>query len=259
MENHATAGAAVDACGVDQRSDEYRLLMAYCGKRKRQRSGPMPQCQGLIQKEGPPPSRHNARFYDTGPIHHKFQGCAPSRHGRVAAAAGAAGREGNTLNGVADRLIQIADSVQITTDDIESDGTEDQHDVIRRLVELLKVSGDKLNEEIMSNHILQRHLQTSFTYSLFETVTSTLLQGVTGVEGDGPVARTGCPTPEKEERVQREQIALACEVTSKLSALDLHPMSRAMGFGTRYLQEHHTAWVKKHGGWNSVFDSEDTD
>uniref|UniRef100_A0AAZ3SFT1 Apoptosis facilitator Bcl-2-like protein 14 n=1 Tax=Oncorhynchus tshawytscha TaxID=74940 RepID=A0AAZ3SFT1_ONCTS len=96
---------------------------------------------------------------------------------------------------------------------------------------------------IMSNHILQRHLQTSFTYSLFETVTSTLLQG-------------------KEERVQREKIALACEVTSKLSALDLHPMSRAMGFGTRYLQEHHTAWVKKHGGWvstNNVFDSEDTD
>lgn len=106
--------------------------------------------------------------------------------------------------------------------------------------------------QIMSNHILQRHLQTSFTYSLFETVTSTLLQGVTGVEGDGPVARTGCPAPEKEERVQREQIALACEVTSKLSALDLHPMSRAMGFGTRYLQEHHTAWVKKHGGWVST-------
>lgn len=43
------------------------------------------------------------------------------------AAAGAAGGEGNTLNGVADRLTQIADSVQITTDDIESDGTEDQH------------------------------------------------------------------------------------------------------------------------------------
>ncbi|CDQ91358.1 unnamed protein product [Oncorhynchus mykiss] len=147
MENHATAGAAVDACGVDQRSDEYRLLMAYCGKRKRQRSGPMPQCQGLIQKEGPPPSRHNARFYDTGPIHRKFQGCAPSRHGLVAAT-GAAGGEGNTLNGVADRLTQIADSVQITTDDIESDGTEDQHDVIRRLVELLKASGDKLNEEV---------------------------------------------------------------------------------------------------------------
>ncbi|XP_023841769.1 apoptosis facilitator Bcl-2-like protein 14 isoform X3 [Salvelinus sp. IW2-2015] len=215
MENHATAGAAVDACGVDQRSDEYRLLMAYCGKRKRQRSGPMPQFQGLIQKEGPPPSRHNATFYDTGPIHRGFRS-APSRHGRVA-------------------------------------------DVIRRLVELLKASGDKLNEEIKSNHILQRHLQTSFTYSLFETVTSTLLQGVTGVEGDGPVAQTGYPAPEKEERVQREQIALACEVTSKLSALDLHPMSRAMGFGTRYLQEHHTAWVKKHGGWNNVFDSEDTD
>ncbi|XP_055789449.1 apoptosis facilitator Bcl-2-like protein 14 isoform X2 [Salvelinus fontinalis] len=254
MENHATAGAAVDACGVDQRSDEYRLLMAYCGKRKRQRSGPMPQFQGLIQKEGPPPSRHNATFYDTGPTHRGF----PSRHGRMAAA-GAAGGVGNTLDGVADRLTQIADSVQITPDDIESDGTDDQHDLIRRLVELLKASGDKLNEEIKSNHILQRHLQTSFTYSLFETVTSTLLQGVTGVEGDGPVAQTGYPAPEKEERVQREQIALACEVTSKLSALDLHPMSRAMGFGTRYLQEHHTAWVKKHGGWNNVFDSEDTD
>ncbi|XP_013981083.1 uncharacterized protein isoform X4 [Salmo salar] len=259
MENHATAGAAVDACGVDQRSDEYRLLMAYCGKRKRQRSGRMPQFQSQIQKEGSPPSRHNATFYDTGPIHCEFQCWAPSRHGLVAAAAGAAGGEGNTLNGVADRLTQIADSVQITTDDIESDGTEDQHDVIRRLVELLKASGDKLNEEIKSNHVLQRHLQTSFTYSLFETVTSTLLQRVTGVEGDGPVGQTGYPAPEKEERVQREKIALACEVTSKLSALDLHPMSRAMGFGTRYLQEHHTAWVKKHGGWNNVFDSEDTD
>ncbi|CAB1322812.1 unnamed protein product [Coregonus sp. 'balchen'] len=217
MENHATARAAVDTCGVDQRSEEYRLLMAYCGKRKRQRSGPMPQRHGVIQKQG---------------------------------------GEDNTLNGVADRLTQIADSVQITTDDIEADGTEDQNDVIRRLVELLKASGDKLNEEINRNPILQRHLQTSFTYSLFEKVTSTLLQMVTGVGGDDPVARVGYPAPEKEERVQREQIALACEVTSRLSALDLHPMSRAMGFGTRYIQEHHTAWVKRHGGWNNVFDSD---
>ncbi|XP_041728246.1 uncharacterized protein LOC121559017 isoform X2 [Coregonus clupeaformis] len=256
MENHATARAAVDTCRVDQRSEEYRLLMAYCGKRKRQRSGPMPQRHGVIQKQGPGGVKRKLKTVvvkkgatKTGDV------STPSIY-TVTALAGGAGGEDNTLNGVADRLTQIADSVQITTDDIEADGTEDQNDVIRRLVELLKASGDKLNEEINRNPILQRHLQTSFTYSLFEKVTSTLLQMVTGVGGDDPVARVGYPAPEKEERVQREQIALACEVTSRLSALDLHPMSRAMGFGTRYIQEHHTAWVKRHGGWNNVFDSD---
>ncbi|XP_010881817.1 uncharacterized protein LOC105018237 [Esox lucius] len=250
MESHATPEADIDTFPMDQSSEEFQLLVAYCERRKRKRSGLIPQFEGYkIYPQGPAPSKHMPEAGRQRVMMFK----------KVAKGKG-------SLSGVAERLTQIADTVDITqradttvairpcVGHIEADGTDDLDDVILKIVELLKVSGDQLNEKIKSNPTLQKHFQTSFTYGLFEKVTTTLVQGMMG--GD-PVARHGDPAPEKS--VQREEIALVCEVTSRLSALDLHPMNQAMGFGSRYLQQHHTAWVKKQGGWNKVFDSEDTD
>ncbi|XP_062318671.1 apoptosis facilitator Bcl-2-like protein 14 isoform X3 [Osmerus eperlanus] len=208
--------------GVDRSSEEYQLLLAYCTRRSRQKP--------LISAEGPLP-----------PL-------APgsSLPGELVPA-----DEGRGLTGVADRLTQIADDVQIGPSSLEPDAPEKPEDVIQKLVELLKNSGDQLNEEIQKNQAMQAYLQSTFTYALFEQLTSRIQEVVSG----GGAGRTA----EALDRLERQQIAVAFEVTSRLSTVHLLPMSRAMGYGTHYVQTHHSSWVKQRGGWQKAFESEDID
>ncbi|KAI7802345.1 apoptosis facilitator Bcl-2-like protein 14 [Triplophysa rosa] len=144
---------------------------------------------------------------------------------------------------VADKLSQLVESGSIVADGLEHDGQSDSEDVVDRLVELLKKSGDELNEKIKRNHVLLRYLQDSFTYSMFEKLTTTFIKSV---------------VPEHQQIVRnREQIAWTFEVTSRLKALDLHPMNRVMGFGAKYIKDHFTPWVQGHGGWEKAFDDDD--
>ncbi|KAL0167934.1 hypothetical protein M9458_036156, partial [Cirrhinus mrigala] len=92
---------------------------------------------------------------------------------------------------------------------------------------------------IQRNHELKRYLQRAFSYDFFKKLTKTFITSVV------PEGR------------KREEIALAFEVTSRLKALDLHPMNKAMGFGAQYLQEYFAPWVKQHGGWEKAFDNDD--
>lgn len=39
------------------------------------------------------------------------------------------------------------------------------------------------------------------------------------------------------------------QVTSRLSAVDSLPMSRGLGFGAKYLQDHFSSWAKQQGGY----------
>ncbi|KAJ8002751.1 hypothetical protein DPEC_G00162200 [Dallia pectoralis] len=297
MEGHTTPEMDMETtCPVDQSSEEFQLLVAYCDRRKKQWSGTMAETQGFSL---PPASAaihmshehfmfkgakldledQTYRIFKQGPsLSSDFPGPVGRRQKKKKVVEkGAAGDDAPTCNivsdvaesegslsGVADRLTQIADTVKISpvyvlkscsTDNFKTDETLDNNaDVIRKLVELLKVSGDVLDEEIKRNPILQKHFQTSFNYGMFEKLTTILLRAKR--EGGPELSHVG---PASEESVQKEQIALAFEVTSRLSALDLHPMNRAMGFGLRYLQQHFTAWVKKQGGWNKAFDCEDCD
>ncbi|KAL0968608.1 hypothetical protein UPYG_G00269120 [Umbra pygmaea] len=254
----------MDTFTMDTCSEEYQLLMAYCSRRKRLRHPPFSvgdAMHSMVKAGGSGiipqgPSNSKPMF----PLLLKRRIIDVSRGSYPSAVAEA---EGSSLSKVADRLSDITDSVKITTDEtilpdvhLEPDGPVED-DIIQRLVALLKASGDKLDEDIKRNPTLLKQLQTSFTYGLFEKVTNTLLRSVMGGE---PGAQYGCLDPAEEvERVQREKIALACEVTNRLSALELHPMNKAMGFGAHYLKQHHTDWVKKHGGWSKAFDIEDTD
>ncbi|XP_048862698.1 apoptosis facilitator Bcl-2-like protein 14 isoform X4 [Brienomyrus brachyistius] len=145
---------------------------------------------------------------------------------------------------VADQLMKIADSVPISSiekGDIEADGPEE--DVIQEIVELLKESGDKLNEEVKNKNLAQR-MQDIFDYDFFKKVTDTFLQHM---------GSYGNPTAKKAE------IALAVEVTSRMTAMGNHPMNRVLGFGVKYLQENHSAWIQQHGGWDNAFDSNKDD
>lgn len=96
-----------------------------------------------------------------------------------------------------------------------------------------------LPSQIEKNHVLLGYLQSTFSYDFFEKLTTAFIKSV---------------VPEfPQSRNKHEQIALTFEVTSRLRALDLHPMNRVMGFGAQYLQKTFTPWVKQHGGWVRVY------
>ena len=86
---------------------------------------------------------------------------------------------------------------------------------------------------------MQQKIQNSLGYSLFEKVTTSIL--------DSLVAPRGCAAAE----TYKQQIAWACEVTHRLSAVDCIPRRRALVFGTQYIQQHLSAWIQQQGGWVS--------
>ncbi|XP_055793992.1 apoptosis facilitator Bcl-2-like protein 14 [Salvelinus fontinalis] len=144
------------------------------------------------------------------------------------------------LEKVADRLTQIADGVSFSSGDLETDGEED---AIERLVGLLlRGAGDKLNEEVLKDASLSSEF---FGYSLYERTISTFL------------SRLGLTSDPSTPGSPRAQIALTCEVTSRLSAVDSLPMSRVLGFGAKYLQDHFSSWAIQQGGYEEAFVNDD--
>ncbi|KAM9407410.1 apoptosis facilitator Bcl-2-like protein 14 [Salvelinus alpinus] len=150
------------------------------------------------------------------------------------------GNVSDELEEVADRLTQIADGVSFGSGDLETDGEED---AIERLVGLLlRGAGDKLNEEVLKDASLSSEF---FGYSLYEKTISTFL------------SRLGLTSDPSTPGSPRAQIALTCEVTSRLSVVDSLPMSRVLGFGAKYLQDHFSSWAIQQGGYGEAFVNDD--
>uniref|UniRef100_A0A8C1A048 Apoptosis facilitator Bcl-2-like protein 14 n=1 Tax=Castor canadensis TaxID=51338 RepID=A0A8C1A048_CASCN len=115
-----------------------------------------------------------------------------------------------------------------------------EDEVIARVVELLKQSGDHLESELKKDKALMNSLQDKLSsYSMFETITDQLLRDV-DTRG------------ESEAKARGFKAALAIDATAKLTAVDNHPMNRVLGFGTKYLKEHFSSWVQQHGGWEKI-------
>ncbi|KAM4614862.1 uncharacterized protein ACJ7VT_010096 [Polymixia lowei] len=153
--------------------------------------------------------------------------------------------EGEQLDEVASRLTKIADGVPFIPPDIEPDGEEDE---VERLIGLLlREDGDRLNEKLLKHKPLVTELFCN--YSFFERLISGFL-GKMGFTTFDPEALGSEGSP-------KTQIALTCEVTSRLSAVSTHPMSRLLGFGARYLQEHYSTWATQQGGYEEAFENED--
>ncbi|KAJ8392223.1 hypothetical protein AAFF_G00077910 [Aldrovandia affinis] len=236
--------------GPSEDSMEFQLLMAYTQKR---RPVAVFHSAASCPSRQAPQASDKKRKKSTGKLK-MFLHCirpqredreqqpqAPEANGRGpvfrAPVPGAA-----VLNEVTDKLKKIVDSVHLDSGDIEPDGPDD---VVQKIVELLRESGDRLNEEIKTNKTMADLFRGSFDYSLFERVTSLFLQKV------DPSDIPSLKTPEQ------AKIALTFEVTNRLTAVDYHPMKMAMGFGAKYLQENFSSWVKNHGGWEKAFDVED--
>ncbi|XP_057556734.1 apoptosis facilitator Bcl-2-like protein 14 isoform X2 [Hippopotamus amphibius kiboko] len=114
---------------------------------------------------------------------------------------------------------------------------EDQ--IIARIVELLKYSGDQLERELKRDKTLMNIFQDGLSYPVFKTITDQFLRGV-DTRG------------ESEVNAQGFKAALAIDAMAKLTAIDNHPMNRMLGFGTKYLKENFSPWVQQHGGWEKV-------
>ncbi|XP_045869593.1 apoptosis facilitator Bcl-2-like protein 14 [Meles meles] len=114
---------------------------------------------------------------------------------------------------------------------------EDQ--IIAKIVELLKYSGDQLERELKKDKALRNSFQDQLSYPVFKTITDHFLRGV-DTRG------------ESEVRARGFKAALAIDVTAKLTAIDNHPMNRVLGFGTKYLKDNFSPWVQQQGGWEKV-------
>ncbi|XP_041111322.1 apoptosis facilitator Bcl-2-like protein 14 isoform X2 [Polyodon spathula] len=117
------------------------------------------------------------------------------------------------------------------------DQDEEQY-TIQRLVELLKESGDELNQEIKTDKYLSKCFKEAYSYSFFKKVTDMFLERVCSSAAQEP-----------------DRIAFTADITAKLTTVDNHPMNQSMGFGVKYLREHFSIWAESHGGWQKALNN----
>ncbi|XP_053170143.1 apoptosis facilitator Bcl-2-like protein 14 [Scomber japonicus] len=147
---------------------------------------------------------------------------------------------------VASRLAEIADEIPFTPPELDTDGPDD--DVEKVIALLLRETGDRLNDSVLGQSLTDMEL--FWNYSFFETLIKTLLRRM------GLISDPNSPGPQTSPKTQ---IAITCEVASRLSATDTVPMSRMLGFGARYLQQYFSSWTEQQGGLEAAFDSDDED
>ncbi|XP_053318453.1 apoptosis facilitator Bcl-2-like protein 14 [Spea bombifrons] len=156
----------------------------------------------------------------------------------------AQGGEGDTNfeNVVAGKLRRIVTSqlrktksekVVFRTLSVEEDGDDDDA-LIKQLVTLLRDEGDKLDEKIRENKTLLQQFRQAFSY--------VFLEGLANVY----VTET---VPDSEPEPQVKKVAMCCDLVAKLTALEVQPMNRVLGFGARYMQSHYATFIQSQGGW----------
>ncbi|KAJ8245408.1 hypothetical protein GJAV_G00270420 [Gymnothorax javanicus] len=206
--------ASSGMAGSLESSVEYKLLTAFAQKR------------GVQNALNPAPGRKERRRKRIKRLPKVLRMCVGGRRKKRA--------ETVNVSDVADRLSSIVDTVDLTPGDIEADGPDD---ITQRIVELLRESGDQLDKKLKQDKVLAQQFSSRLTYAWFEKIATCFLQEV---------------APPDAQCSEQARIALACEVTRKLTAVDCHPMNMVMGFGAKYLREHYSIWVQQHGGWEKA-------
>uniref|UniRef100_A0A3B5QCP3 Uncharacterized protein n=1 Tax=Xiphophorus maculatus TaxID=8083 RepID=A0A3B5QCP3_XIPMA len=92
--------------------------------------------------------------------------------------------------------------------------------------------------QLQQNPALQQQLQ-NLDYNLFEKLTC-IMQNLVA-----PPGQAACP----DGLVQKQRIAWAFEVTSRLSSVTVVHRRAIQNFGARYIAENHAGWVQQQGGW----------
>ncbi|XP_008061115.1 apoptosis facilitator Bcl-2-like protein 14 [Carlito syrichta] len=137
-------------------------------------------------------------------------------------------------------FVPLVPGLQLEGLSIPSSSKKDEEDqIIAKIVELLKYSGDQMERELKKDKALMSCFQDGLPYSMFKTIID---QSLRGVDTRG----------ESEVKAQGFKAALAIDVTAKLTAIDNHPMNRVLGFGAKYLKENFSPWIQQHGGWEKI-------
>uniref|UniRef100_A0A8C7E4E5 BCL2 like 14 n=1 Tax=Naja naja TaxID=35670 RepID=A0A8C7E4E5_NAJNA len=119
------------------------------------------------------------------------------------------------------------------------DGLDNEEKVIGAIVALLRKSGDELEEKMKKDKTFCQSIWDMMTsYAFFRRVTDQFLEEI-------PIDST----VGSEDEVNSMKVALVMEATTKLTAVDNHPMNLMLGFGTKYLQENFSPWIQSQGGW----------
>ncbi|XP_032076382.1 apoptosis facilitator Bcl-2-like protein 14 [Thamnophis elegans] len=119
------------------------------------------------------------------------------------------------------------------------DGLDNEENVIDAIVALLRKSGDELEEEMRKDKTFCQSIWNMMTsYAFFRRVTDQFLEEM-------PIDST----VNSEDEVKSMKVALIMEATTRLTAVDNHPMNLVLGFGTKYLQENFSPWIQSQGGW----------
>ncbi|XP_026182700.1 apoptosis facilitator Bcl-2-like protein 14 [Mastacembelus armatus] len=153
------------------------------------------------------------------------------------------------LEEVVSRLTELADDISFTPPDIESDAPEDDENVERLIGLLLREAGDRLNEQELKDVCLSSEI--FWNYNFFKRLIRALLTRM-GLRSPNPDS----PGPQASPKTQ---IAVACEATSRLSAMDTLPMNRLLGYGARYLNEEYSSWAQQQGGYEAAFEEDEDD
>ncbi|KAM9824627.1 uncharacterized protein ACB057_000400 [Neosynchiropus ocellatus] len=146
---------------------------------------------------------------------------------------------------VVSQVIKVADKIPFSPPEVEEDCPAEDASVEKLIGLLLREQGDSLNESEELKKAL-RSAEAHMSYTFFENLMQTLLRKM-GLWSQDPDAS------------QKTQIAVTCEVTSRLTAADTLPMNRLLGYGATYLQRHYSPWAQHHGGYEEAFYSEDED
>ncbi|XP_035171248.1 apoptosis facilitator Bcl-2-like protein 14 [Oxyura jamaicensis] len=132
-----------------------------------------------------------------------------------------------------------------TAEGNESEGN-DEKKTIQIIVALLRKSGDQLEEKFKKDKTLYQQFKDMLSYTFFERVTDTFLEDVSADS-----------TNETESQLQCAKVAFTLEIATRLTAVDNHPMNLVMGFGSKYLKEHFSPWIRDQGGWEKALTSLD--
>ncbi|XP_059894625.1 apoptosis facilitator Bcl-2-like protein 14 [Gadus macrocephalus] len=174
---------------------------------------------------------------------HEFISCVPRgaeaddggpagpgfRNGGVSPACADEGetQQSKSVDVLTTKLIEIANSSFIPPE-IESDAEEGEIEKLAGL--LLRQCGDTVEQDYDCAKMFTEMLSS---YSMFGNLMSKIFLKI-GLPTNDP----GDRGPKGSDQIQTN-IAVTCEVATRLSAMDTHPMNRALGFGARYLKEHY--------------------
>ncbi|XP_033004137.1 apoptosis facilitator Bcl-2-like protein 14 isoform X1 [Lacerta agilis] len=123
-------------------------------------------------------------------------------------------------------------------DDVEKDEKEK---LIKEIVALLRASGDKLQEKVQNDRTFFQCASELMSYGFFSRVADQFLEEIPADS-----------TADSEVQAQSIKVAFAIEVTTRLTAIDNHPMNTILGFGTKYLKENFSPWIHSQGGWGKA-------